>query len=145
MVHVPYKGNALAMQDLIAGNIQVLFDPVQTSIPHIKSGKVRPLAVTSKARFTELPDLPTVAESGYPGYEFVVWYAFVAPAATPAPIVAKLNAEINKAVSDSEMKQKFAALGADLTTSRPDECAAFVRSELSVWGKLMAEVGIRRE
>lgn len=145
MVHVPYKGNALAMQDLIAGNIQVLFDPVQTSIPQIQSGKVRPLAVTSKTRFAELPNLPTVAESGYPGYDFVVWYAFVAPAATPAPIVAKLNAEINKAVSDPEMKKKFAALGADLTASKPDECGAFVRSELAVWGKLMADVGIRKE
>jgi tripartite-type tricarboxylate transporter receptor subunit TctC len=145
MVHVPYKGNALAMQDLVAGNIQVLFDPVQTSIPQIKSGRVRPLAVTSKTRFAELPDLPTVAESGYPNYEFVVWYAFVAPAATPAPIVAKLNAEINKAVSDPAMKKKFAALGADLTTSKPDECAAFVKSELAVWGKLMADVGIKKE
>ena len=145
MVHVPYKGNALAMQDLIAGNIQVLFDPVQTSIPHIKSGRVRPLAVTSKQRFADLPNLPTVAESGYPSYEFVVWYAFVAPASTPAPIVARLNAEINKAVSDPELKKKFAALGADLTTSKPDECAAFVNRELTSWGKLMAEVGIKPE
>ena len=127
MVHVPYKGNALAMQDLVAGNIQVLFDPVQTSIPQIQGGKVRPLAVTSKTRFAELPNLPTVAESGYPGYEFVVWYAFVAPAATPAPIVARLNAEINKAVGDPDMRKKFAALGADLTVSKPDECGAFVK------------------
>jgi tripartite-type tricarboxylate transporter receptor subunit TctC len=145
MVHVPYKGNALAMQDLVAGNIQVLFDPVQTSIPHIQSGRVRPLAVTSKTRFAELPNLPTVAESGYPSYEFVVWYAFVAPAATPAPIVAKLNAQINHAVSDPSMKKRFAALGADLTTSKPDECAAFVKSELEVWGKLMADVGIKKD
>ena len=145
MVHVPYKGNALAMQDLVAGNIQVLFDPVQTSIPQIQSGKVRPLAVTSKVRFAELPDLPTVAESGYPAYEFVVWYAFVAPAATPAPIVARLNAEINKAVGDPAMKKKFAAFGADLTVSKPDECAAFVAKELDVWGRLMKDVGIKPE
>jgi tripartite-type tricarboxylate transporter receptor subunit TctC len=145
MVHVPYKGNAIAMQDLIAGNIQVLFDPVQTSIPQIRSGKVRALAVTSKTRFADLPDLPTVAESGYPGYEFVVWYALIAPAGTPAPIVARLNADINKAVSDPEMKRNFAALGADLTESKPDECAAFVKSELALWGKLMAEVGIKPE
>jgi len=145
MVHVPYKGNALAMQDLIAGNIQVLFDPVQTSIPQIKSGRVRALAVTSKTRFAELPDLPTVAESGYPDYDFVVWYAFVAPATTPAPIVAKLNAEINMAVRDPAMKAKFAALGADLAESTPDQCAAFVKSELGRWGKLMAEVGIKPE
>ncbi len=145
MVHVPYKGNALAMQDLVAGNIQVLFDPVQTSIPQIQAGKVRPLAVTSKTRFAELPNVPTVAESGYPAYDFVVWYAFVAPAGTPAPIVGRLNAEINKAVTDPEMKKKFAALGADLTESSPAECAAFVKGELAQWGKLMAEVGIRPE
>ena len=145
MVHVPYKGSSLAMQDLIAGNIQVLFDPVQTTIPHIKSGKVRPLAVTSKTRFPDLPDLPTVAESGYPDYEFVVWYAFVAPAATPAPIVAKLNAEINNVVKDPAFKQRFASLGADLTPSKPDECAAFVRRELVAWGKLMADIGIQKE
>lgn len=145
MVHVPYKGNALAMQDLVAGNIQVLFDPVQTSLPQIKGGKVRPLAVTSRTRFAELPDLPTVAESGYPSYAFVVWYAFVAPAATPASIVARLNAEINKAVRDPEMKSKFAALGADLSESTPADCAAFVKSELGLWGKLMADVGITPE
>ena len=145
MVHVPYKGNALAMQDLIAGNIQVLFDPVQTSIPQIQAGKVRPLAVTSKTRFAELPNVPTVAESGYPGYDFVVWYAFVAPAGTPPAIVQRLNADINKAVTDPDMKKKFAALGADLTASNPDECSAFVKRELAQWGKLMAEVGIKPE
>jgi len=145
MVHVPYKGNALAMQDLIAGNIQVLFDPVQTSIPQIQSGKVRPLAVTSKTRFAELPNLPTVAESGYPAYDFVVWYAFVAPAGTPPAIVQRLNADINKAVVDPDMKKKFAALGADLTASSPEECSAFVKRELAQWGKLMAEVGIKPE
>ncbi|MFO1412665.1 MAG: tripartite tricarboxylate transporter substrate binding protein [Burkholderiales bacterium] len=145
MVHVPYKGNALAMQDLVAGNIQVLFDPVQTSIPQIAAGKVRPLAVTSRTRFADLPNVPTVAESGYPSYEFVVWYALIAPAGTPAPIVNRLNAEINKAVGDPEMKRKFAALGADLTESKPEECAAFVKSELALWGKLMADVGIKPE
>lgn len=145
MVHVPYKGNALAMQDLIAGNIQVLFDPVQTSIPQIENGKVRPLAVTSKERFAKLPDLPTIAESGYPDFQFVVWYALVAPAGTPGPIVARLNTGINKAVTDPEMKAKFAALGADLRPSTPDECAAFVKGEMGLWGRLMAEVGIKPE
>lgn len=145
MVHVPYKGNALAMNDLIGGQIQVLFDPVQTSLPQIAGGKVRPLAVTGKTRFAGLPDVPTVAESGYPGYEFVVWYAFVAPAGTPAPIVAKLNAEINKVVRDPEMKARFASLGAELAESNPEECGAFIRRELRQWGKLMADVGIKPE
>jgi tripartite-type tricarboxylate transporter receptor subunit TctC len=145
MVHVPYKGNALAMNDLVAGQIQVLFDPVQTSLPQIRAGRVRPLAVTGRTRFAELPDVPTVIESGFPDYEFVVWYAFVAPANTPPAAVARLNAEINKAVSDPVMKKRFAALGAELTSSKPDECGAFVRKELGVWGKLMADVGIKPE
>ncbi len=145
MVHVPYKGNALAMADLVSGQIQVLFDPVQTSLPQIRAGKVRPLAVTSKTRFSELPDLPTVVESGYPNYEFVVWYAFIAPAATPAPIVARLNSEINKVLRDPEIKARFAALGANLTESNPADCANFVRSEYAQWGKLFTDLGIKPE
>ena len=145
MAHVPYKGNALAMNDLIGGQIQVLFDPVQTSLPQIAAGKIRVLAVTSKARFAGLLEVPTVAESGYPNYEFVVWYAFVAPARVPAPIVARLNTEINKIVRAPDMKARFAALGADLTESTPEECGAFIRTELGHWGKLMADVGIKPE
>lgn len=145
MVHVPYKGNALAMADLVGGQIQVLFDPVQTSLPQIRAGKVRPLAVTSRARFSELPDLPTVMESGYPNYEFVVWYAFIAPAATPAPVVARLNSEINKVLRDPEIKARFAALGANLTESNPADCANFVRSEYAQWGKLFTDLGIKPE
>ena len=145
MVHVPYKGNSLAMADLIAGHIQVLFDPVQTSLPQIRAGKVRALAVTSKARFSELPDLPTIAESGYPSYEFAVWYAFIAPKATPAPIVAKLSDGINAVLRDPEMKARFAKQGADLTQSTPDSCAGFVRSELDRWGRMFGELGIKPE
>jgi len=145
MVHVPYKGNALAMTDLVSGQIQVLFDPVQTSLPQIKAGRVRPLAVTSKARFDQLPDLPTIAESGYPTYEFVVWYAFIAPAATPSPVVARLNAEINKVLRDPAMKARFSAQGATLAESTPDGCASFVKAELAQWGKMFADLGIKPE
>ena len=145
MVHVPYKGNALAMTDLVGGQIQVLFDPVQTSLPQIKAGRVRPLAVTSKTRFDQLPDLPTIAESGYPAYEFVVWYAFIAPAATPSPIVARLNAEINKVLRDPAMKARFAAQGATLTESTPDGCASFVKAELAQWGRMFSDLGIKPE
>lgn len=145
MVHVPYKGNSLAMTDLIAGQIQVLFDPVQTSLPQIRGGKVRPLAVTSKSRFSHLPEVPTVAESGYPTYEFTVWYAFLAPAGTPAPVVARLNAEINRILRDTVMKERFAAQGADLAESTPEDCAAFVRRDLPFWGKMFAEIGVRPE
>ena len=142
MAHIPYKGNALAMVDLVAGQIQVLFDPVQTSLTQIRGNRIRPLAVTSKTRFPELPDVPTVAESGYPSYEFVVWYALIAPAATPAPIVARLNTEINKILADPAMKSRFAALGAALTESTPAQCASYVSKEFTQWGKLMKDVGI---
>jgi len=145
MVHVPYKGNALAMTDLIAGQIQVLFDPVQTSLPQIRAGRVRPLAVTSRQRFTHLPDLPTVAEAGYPTYTFVVWYAFIAPAATPKPIVERVNAEINRIVADPTLKERFAAQGAELTPSTPEECAQFIAKELPFWGGLFAEIGVKPE
>ena len=145
MVHVPYKGNALAMTDLVSGQIQVLFDPVQTSLPQIKAGRVRPLAVTSRTRFDQLPDLPTIAESGYPSYEFVVWYAFIAPTATPSPIVTRLNAEINKVLRDPAMKARFSAQGATLAESTPDGCASFVKAELVQWGKMFADLGIKPE
>ncbi|MSQ70204.1 MAG: tripartite tricarboxylate transporter substrate binding protein [Betaproteobacteria bacterium] len=120
MTHVPYKGNALAMIDLVAGQIQVLFDPVQTTLPQLRGGRIRALAVTSKHRFPGLPDVPTIAESGYPGYDFSVWYAFIAPAGTPAPVVARLNAEINRILRDPAMKERFAAQGADLVESTPE-------------------------
>ncbi|MEO7241728.1 MAG: tripartite tricarboxylate transporter substrate-binding protein, partial [Variovorax sp.] len=142
MVHIPYKGNALAMVDLVGGQIQVLFDPVQTSLVQIRGDKIKPLAVTSSARFADLPDVPTIAESGYPSYEFVVWYALVAPAATPAPIVARLNAEINKILVEPEMKARFSSLGANLQASTPDGCASYVKKEFTQWGKLMKDVGI---
>ena len=145
MVHVPYKGNALAMTDLVSGQIQVLFDPVQTSLPQIQAGRVRPLAVTSGQRFARLPKVPTIAESGYPSYEFVVWYAFIAPAATPRPIVERLNAEINRIVADPAMKERFAARGAQLTRSRPADCLLFVASELPFWGRMFAEIGVKPE
>lgn len=145
LVHVPYKGNALAMTDLIGGQIQVLFDPVQTTLPQARGGKIRPLAVTSRQRFPGLPDVPTIAESGYPQYEFVVWYAFIAPAATPAPIVARLNAEINSVLRDPAMKERFAAQGAELTESTPQGCSEFVRKELPFWGRMFTEIGIKPE
>ena len=145
LVHVPYKGNALAMTDLNAGQIQVLFDPVQTTLPQLKGGRIRALAVTGKARFPGLPDVPTVAESGYPAYEFSVWYAFIAPAGTPAPVVARLNAEINRIVRDPAMKERFAAQGADLAESTSEECADKVRTQLPAWGRLFGELGIKPE
>ncbi|MBL8382951.1 MAG: tripartite tricarboxylate transporter substrate binding protein [Burkholderiales bacterium] len=145
LTHVPYKGNALAMTDLNAGQIQVLFDPVQTTLPQLKNGRIRALAVTSRTRFAGLPDVPTIAESGFPSYEFTVWYAFIAPAGTPPAVVARLNAEVNRVVRDGPTRERFAAMGADLAESTPDGCAAMVQKALPFWGKMFADLGIRPE
>ncbi len=101
--------------------------------------------MTSKTRFPGLPDVPTVAESGYPAYEFSVWYAFIAPAGRPAPVLARLNAEINRIVRDPAMKERFAAQGADLAEFTPEACAAMVRTQLPVWGRLFGDLGIKPE
>lgn len=143
IVHVPYKGNALAMQDLIGGRIQILFDPPQTTLAQAASGKIRSLGVTSKTRFSGLPDVPTIAESGYPSYEFSIWYAMIAPAGVPTPIVARLNAEINKVVRDPAVKQRFAASGSNLHESTPQECAALAQREYQSWAKVFAELNIK--
>ena len=145
LVHVPYKGNALAMTDLNAGQIQVLFDPVQTTLPQIKGGRMRALATTGKTRFPGLPEVPTVAEAGYPAYEFTVWYAFIAPAGTPAAVVARLNALVNQVVRDAGVKQRFAAMGAELAESTPDSCAAMVQGQLPFWGKMFGDLGLKPE
>ena len=145
MVHVPYKGNALAMNDLVAGNIQVLFDPPQTTLPQVSAGRIRSLAVTSKTRFPGLPDVPTIAESGYPSYEFSIWYAMIAPANLPAPVIARWNAEINKVVSDPAIRQRFAATGSSLYESTPADCNALAQKEFTQWARVFADLGIRPE
>lgn len=145
MVHVPYKGNAPAMADLLAGHIDLLFDTVQNTQPSLAGGRIRALAATSPQRLSILPDLPTVAESGFPGYQFSVWYALVAPRDTPAPIVERLNRAINKVVTEPGMKGRFAAQGAELTASTPAGCTGLVRAELASWTALFQSLGIKPE
>jgi tripartite-type tricarboxylate transporter receptor subunit TctC len=145
IVHVPYKGNALAMTDLVAGRIQILFDPPQTTLPQVAAGKIRSLGVTSKARFPGLPDVPTIAEAGYPDYVFSIWYAMIAPAGVPAPVVARLNGEINKVVRDPAVKQRFAASGSALYESTPAACAALAQKEFDQWKRVFADLGIQPE
>jgi tripartite-type tricarboxylate transporter receptor subunit TctC len=142
ITHVPYKGNAPAMNDLVSGQIQILFDPPQTTLPQAAAGKVRPLAVTSATRFAGLPTVPTIAESGLPGYEFSIWYAMVAPAGLPAAVTAKLAMAINKAVADPAVKARFAAQGSSLYESNPQACDAMARKEHARWGRLLGELNI---
>jgi tripartite-type tricarboxylate transporter receptor subunit TctC len=141
--HVPYKGSAPAVQDLMGGQIQLLFDPVQSVLPHIKSGKVRALAVSSAKRAAILPDVPTVAESGVAGYDTTAWWGIAAPAKTPAAVVNRLSAEIRKAVQSEELKTRLQDIGIEALGLGPEEFAAFQKSEIAKWGKAVKESGAK--
>ena len=145
MVHVPYKGSAPAVNDLIAGQVDVMFDNLPASIQHIRAGTLRPLAVTSAERSPALPDVPTVAESGVPGYEASSWFALYAPARTPKEIVERLNAEVRTALEDPDMRKRFADLGGDIRPMSPAELAAFQKAELEKWAKVVKLSGAKAE
>jgi tripartite-type tricarboxylate transporter receptor subunit TctC len=145
MLHVPYKGTGQAVTDLLAGQIDVMFAPAQTVMAHVQAGKLHALAVTSAKRSSTLPDLPTAAESGAPGYEAVGWFGLLAPAATPRDLVVRLSADANKVLADPEVRRKLVALGAEPSGDTPDEFARFIRDDQAKWSKLMRENGISPE
>jgi tripartite-type tricarboxylate transporter receptor subunit TctC len=145
MLHVPYKGTGQALTDLLAGQIDVMFAPAQTVMPHVQAGKLRALAVTSAKRAATLPELPTAAESGLPGYEAVGWFGLLAPIATPAPLVAKLGADAAAALADPEVRQRMLALGAEPAGDTPAQFAAFIQADMAKWSRLMKERGITPE
>jgi len=142
MLHVPYKGTGQAVTDLLGGQINVMFGPAETVMPHVKSGRLRALAVTSAERFAVLPDLPTVAESGVPGYSAVGWFGLFAPAGTPRALVARISADANQVLRDPEVKKAMVAAGAEASPDTPEEFGRFVHSEMDKWTKLMNERGI---
>jgi tripartite-type tricarboxylate transporter receptor subunit TctC len=142
MVHVPYKGGAPAMIDLIAGQVQLVFSSAPTAVPQVKAGKIRAIAVTTIRRSAVLPDLPTIAESGLPGYEADNWYGFVTTAGTPRPIVDYLNAEIVRAMQTPEVKQLLFGQGLEVRTSTPAEFAAYMKSEFDKWARVIKDAGI---
>jgi len=145
MLHVPYKGTGQAVTDLVGGQIDVMFSPAETVMQHVQAGRLKALAVTSAKRFAALPDLPTVAEAGVPGYEAIGWFGLFAPAATPKDVVARICADANKALADPGVKQKMLTAGAEPSGDTPDQFAKFVRSEMDKWAKLMKERGITPE
>ncbi len=145
MVHVPYKGGPPALTDLVAGQVQVMFETAVASLPLVRQGKLRAIATSSAKRIDAAPDLPTVAEQGYPGFSGVPWVAFAAPAGTPAAIVQKLNTEINKALSSRELREQFAAQGAEPMVVTPEELSAFLKSEIAKWGKAARDAGVKPE
>jgi tripartite-type tricarboxylate transporter receptor subunit TctC len=145
MLHVPYKGTGQAVTDLLAGQIDLLFAPAQAVMPHVQAGKLKAFAVTSARRSKTLPDLPTVAEAGVPGYEAIGWFGLLAPAATPQPVIAKLSTDANAVLRDADVVQKMMGLGAEPSGNSPGEFAAFIRDDQAKWSRLMRERGIKPE
>ncbi|GAB2460333.1 tripartite tricarboxylate transporter substrate binding protein [Comamonas humi] len=141
MEHVPYKGSAPALMDLVGGNINVMFDAYASSKPFINDRKVRLLAVTTAKRSKLLPDTPTVAESGLPGYEAMPWLGLVAPTGTPAPAVAKLHTVVQDVLKEPAIQEKFASLGLEIIANTPEEFAAFLRKDIAKWAKVVKESG----
>ena len=145
MQHVPYKGSAPALTDLIGGQVQLMFDSMPSAMPHVKAGKLRPLAVTTAKRSAAVPDLPTVAEAGVPGYDISTWYGLWAPKGTSREITERIASETAKILKVPDVRERYAALGAEPVGSTPDEFAAYCRSELSKWAKIVRESGAKAD
>lgn len=139
MTHVPYKGGAPAMQDLLGGHVDLMFDAISTSLPHIKAGRLRALAWTGKTRSPILPELPTIAESGVDGYASSAWFAMFTPAGTPADIVNKVAAEAARIVRRPEVRERQLGLGLEMVGSTPREFAVFLDEEIAKWAKVITE------
>ena len=145
MVHFPYRGSGPALMDLMGGNTDLMFDNLPSSMVHIKSGKLKALAVTSAQRSSALPDVPTVAEMGFTGFSAIQWWGLCAPATTPASVVTQLNQALVKALAIPDVKERILALGADPVGSSPEEFGAFIKKEIATWSKVIKEVGITIE
>ncbi|WP_417282805.1 Bug family tripartite tricarboxylate transporter substrate binding protein [Comamonas sp.] len=141
MVHVPYKGSAPAITDLLGNQIAVMFDNMPSAIQHVRSGKLRPIAVTTAKRSPELPDVPTVAEAGVPGYEATSWFGLWTQAKTPAPVQQRLHAAIAKVLKDPAVIKKINDQGGDIVIDTPAEFAAYIKAESAKWGKVVKDSG----
>ncbi len=141
MTHVPYKGSAPAMTDLLGGQIDIMFDNMPSAIQHVRSGKLRPLAVTTAKRSPELPNVPTIAEAGLPGYEATSWFGLFAPAGTPAAVISKLNAAIVKVLGQADVRKMISEQGAEVYSEKPEQFAAFIQLEVIKWGKVVRDSG----
>src|SRR5438132_1841972 len=144
LVHVPYKGSGQSMQDLLGGQHLVAFDTMPASAPHVRSGKLRAVAVSTRERVATLPDVPTAEEAGVPGYVVITWYGVFAPAGTPGAIVNRLHAEMVKAMQTPDVRAKLEGIGADGSVSRsPEEFAALVRADTARYAKIVKDIGLR--
>jgi tripartite-type tricarboxylate transporter receptor subunit TctC len=142
-VHVPYKGGAAAITELIAGQVQIMLESTNSITPHAKGGRVRGLAVSGPKRSEALPELPTIAEAGVPGYEATTWTGVVGPAAMPRPVIARLNAELNRMIASSGYKEKVTLIGSEPAGGTSEQFAQFIRSEYVKWGDIVKRAGAR--
>ena len=145
MTHIPYKGRATAIPDLLGGRVTMMFDNMPSSLPLVKEGKLRALGVTSAKRSPAAPEIPTIAEQGLPGFEAVSWFALFAPAGTPKPIVDKLQAEVKKILATPEVGKRLGESGLDAVGSSADELAAYQRTEIAKWAKVVKDSGAKVE
>ena len=145
MNHIPYKGSAPAINDLVGGQIQVLFDPFSSVYPQVAAGKARALAVTTAHRSSVAPDVPTLAEAGYPGFDVSSWQGIVVPAGTPQPIVEKLHATLVKILGEPGVKAQFAQQGAEAAPGTPEDFGSYIAAEISRWKKVAQEAGVQPE
>jgi tripartite-type tricarboxylate transporter receptor subunit TctC len=143
--HVPYKGSPAAHADVMGGQVPIMFDAIPATLPHMKSGKLRGLGIATSARSPFIPELPTIAEAGYPGFEAVGWIGIVAPARTPEPVLNKLNAEMVRMLKEPDVKQRLDALAFTPVGGTRAEFAAFIKSEIAKWGKAVKESGAKAE
>jgi tripartite-type tricarboxylate transporter receptor subunit TctC len=143
IVHIPYKGAAPAMQALLAGDVQFMFDNLASAMAQVKAGKVRALAVTTAERSPLVPDLPTMAEAGLPGFDISTWYGLLAPAATPKDVIAKWNAEVTRILNTPEVRERLAAQGAVATPTTPEQFAAFIGREIPKYAKIVKASGAK--
>ena len=145
IVHIPYKGSGPALADLLGGQVDVMFDNLTSSIGHIRGGKLRALAVTTVTRYPELPELPTMQEAGVPGYEATAWFGIVVHKGTPQEVVMRINAEVNKALAQADVKEKLAQQGALARSWTPEEFGSFIHNEVVKWAKVVKASGAKVE
>jgi tripartite-type tricarboxylate transporter receptor subunit TctC len=145
LVHIPYKGSAPAVTDLLGGQVQVMFDNAPNVMPQVKAGRLRALAQSGLTRSSIAPELPTVVEAGVPGYEVMVWFGLVAPAGTPREVIAKLNAEVLKILALPDVRERFLAQGVEPMGSTPEQFGEHIRAQMAKWGRVVAEAGVKAE
>jgi tripartite-type tricarboxylate transporter receptor subunit TctC len=145
LTHIPYKGSAPAVTDLISERVDVMFNLIPNVMEHVKAGKLKVLAISGEQRSALAPEIPTVAESGLPGFGFSVWIGVLAPAGTPKPIIERLNTEIVKIVTSPEVKERFAKQGVEVAPTTPEKFNAYLRSEVDRWGKVVHDAGIKAD